>query len=105
MNVAHPDLQLSQQHKERLKAICKDLSSMHTDERTFIKMELLFFEALTITREYGNDVQENHFLAELKQLQENEYARTQEKYSKSKQREHAIKNFKTCFKRKLSSWL
>jgi hypothetical protein len=65
-------------------------------------VELLFYEALTISREYRHDLTNNHFLVKLKQVQDNEYGKTKERTKKNTQREQHIRRFITQIKMALS---
>jgi hypothetical protein len=94
---------LSSLHHGRLAEIKKSLSLLGSKESSFLQVELLFYEALEIAREYGNDLNENSLLVHLKELQENEYQRTKEKTKKSTQREQFIRRFILQFKKVLPS--
>ena len=89
---------ISNIHKARFEEIRKKLSLLGYREASFISIELLFYEAINISRTYGNDPAENNFLAALKQLQANQYQVAKELFSKSAQREHAIRRFSVQFK-------
>ncbi len=78
---------------------------MRDDEYSFIQVEGLFYEAITISRNYGNDEKENSLLLELKDLERKEYAHTQKKFSKSSQRVIVIRHFKSLFKKRLNAWV
>ena len=91
-------------HKKRLTEIHKHLHTLRDDENSFIQVEGLFYEALSISRNYGNNESENSLLSDLKELERNEYAHKQKKYSKSRQREIVIKHFKSLFKKRLGAW-
>src|SRR5438067_11664853 len=84
---------ISYQHKHRFDEMKKSLLTIGYKECDFIKVELLFFDALAIAREYGDDVSKNHLLASLKQLQANQYQQTKALFKKSSQRELAIRRF------------
>jgi hypothetical protein len=85
--------QISTQHKHRFDEIKKQLVVIGCKEGNFIKVELLFYEAMTIAREYGDDIEQNKLLAALKELQTNQYQDTKEKFKKSNQREQVIRRF------------
>ncbi|HWJ26509.1 MAG TPA: hypothetical protein VNS32_08195 [Flavisolibacter sp.] len=93
---------LSNPDQRRFEEIKKTLSLLGAKESTFLQVELLFYEALSISREYGHDLSSNHFLAKLKQVQNNEYEKTKERTKKSTQREQNIRRFITQFKKALS---
>src|SRR4051794_15962312 len=94
---------LSHQHKHRFEEIKKSLTEIGSKEGNFIKVELLFYEVLTIAREYGDDVNENHLLAALKHLQGNQYEQTKAIFKKNTQREHVIRRFINELKNVLTS--
>lgn len=89
---------LSQEHKQRFIEIKASLAELGCREATFIRVELLFFEALTISRSYSNNEQENRLLAALKDLQANDYAAASGNFAKAIQRERAIRRFVNGFK-------
>ena len=90
-------------HKKRFEEIKKELTLIGSREANFIKVELLFFEAITIAREYGNDIDQNTLLYSLKNLQNTSYQDTKEHLKKSSQQEQVIKRFVNQFKIVLSS--
>ena len=90
--------ELSIEHKQHLENIKKRLAIIGSKEASFLKIELLFYEAVDLAREYGNDVNENKFLAALKQLQSGLLQDTKAYFKKSTQREQAIRKFMTGFK-------
>lgn len=89
---------ISPEHKRRFTEIKSGLAQLGCRESAFVQIELLFYEALTISRSYGNDTQQNGLLAALKQLQSDEYAATAERFAKAAQREKAIRRFVNEFK-------
>jgi hypothetical protein len=89
---------LSPEHKQRFLEIKASLTELGYREAAFIRVELLFFEALTISRTYGNEEQGNALLAALKQLQADEYAAASGNFAKAIQRERAIRRFVNGFK-------
>ena len=97
--------QILLKHKERLTAIYKKIGLIPGNEASFVNLENLFYEVLFIAREHNEQIEENKFLSDFKQIEANEYKLTQDKYHKSKQRERVIKQFKNTFKAKLHSWL
>lgn len=96
-------LKLTDSHKKRLEEIRKEVSILGSKESAFLKVELLFYEALAIAREYGNDARENPLLEDLKKVQESVYEKTNELYKKSSQREISIRRFIVQFKKVLST--
>jgi hypothetical protein len=64
---------LSIEHKLLFGEMKKSLSVFGARESNFINVELLFYKAVAVAREYGQDVEENRLLAALKDLQANQY--------------------------------
>lgn len=95
-------LPISAAHKRRFEEIKKRLSELGNTENNFVQVELLFFEAITISKEYGDDVHTNPLLAALKQLQHGEYEKTQMPTQKINQRQAFIRYFIVAFKKVLS---
>lgn len=89
---------ISPEHKHRFTEIKNQLSQLGCREAVFIRVELFFYETLTIAREYGDNTQDNGLLAALKQLQADEYTATSEKFAKAIQREKAIRRFINAFR-------
>jgi hypothetical protein len=86
---------LSQEHKQRFVEIKNSLAELGYREAAFIRVELLFFEVLTISRNYGTEEEQNGLLSALKNLQAYEYAATSANFAKALQRERAIRRFVT----------
>jgi hypothetical protein len=84
---------LTQLHKDRFREISEKLKSQGHRESAFTGAEILFYEAIAIARDYGNDLSGNSLLAELKYLESNQYRNTQTIFRKSSQREQRIKSF------------
>ena len=95
--------EISAEHKIRLEEIRKNLAAIGPKEGTFIKVELLFFDALSLAREYGEDENANDLLAALRKLQANQYHDTKALHKKSSQREQVIKRFISQLKTVLST--
>jgi len=95
-------LPLSNIHKSRFDEIKKKLSLLGCKESSFITIELLFYEAINISRTYGDDPTENKLLSALKQLQVDQYQSAKELFRKSSQKEQAIRRFNVQFKNVLS---
>jgi hypothetical protein len=93
---------ISAEHKARLDEIKKRLKEIGSKESAFIGVEILFYEAIAISRNYGDDQNENQLLAALKKLEANQYKSTKEFFKKSKQREIVIRSFIVQFKTILS---
>jgi hypothetical protein len=95
----------SQAHIERVKEILTSLTNTKSDESHFSGIENLFFEVISIVRIYGNDVDENKFLAQLKKLETNEYKVVQDRTLTKKNRETMIRKLKNSIKQILQKWL
>lgn len=94
---------LSLEHKKLFEEIKKNLTIIGARESSFIKVELLFYKAMSVAREYGDDVADNGLLAAFKNLQANEYQQTNLSFSKSVQRERVIRRFISSLKSVLSA--
>lgn len=94
---------ISQKDKKQLDEMRKNLLVIGSSESNFIKVELLFYDAISIARNYGDDEKENGFLAALKDLQANQYQDTKALFSKSVQRERVIRRFISGLKSTLSA--
>jgi len=94
---------LSVSHKQRFDEIKKRLSILGNKESSFIQVELLFYEALTISRTYGEDINSNGLLADLRQIQADQYEKTKELTRKSGRRESNIRRFISRFKTALAA--
>ena len=99
------EIQIQPEHKQKLAEIYKRLNSLGSKESSFSTVESLFYEAINISRQYGNDVSENDLLASLKEVESTEYKLTQAHYKKSNQRELAIKKFMTRFRSKIHPFI
>lgn len=86
------------EHKKKFEDMKKQLVLIGNREGNYIKVELLFYEAMALARAYGENVNENGLLDALKQLQSGQYETTKEYFKKSSQKEQAIKRFMNQFK-------
>jgi hypothetical protein len=84
--------------KQRFEEIRKNLTELGSKESAFIRVEQLFYEAINISRNYGNDVSTNKLLSLFKELEADHYQATKAHFKKSSQREHVIKRFINQFK-------
>ncbi len=85
--------------KQRFEEIRKSITEIGSKESSFVKIEQMFYESITICRNYGNEVAENKLLALFKNLEEGKYYQdTKAHFRKSSQREQAIKKFINQFK-------
>ena len=85
-------------YKQRLEEIRKTIADIGPKESAFVRIEQLFYEAINISRNYGNDVEENKLLALFKNLEADHYKNTKAHFRKSSQREQVIKRFINHFK-------
>jgi hypothetical protein len=90
-------------HRQRLEEIKKRLQNIACKESQFLKIELLFFEVLDISKVYGNDLNENSLLAALKDVQNDQYEKTKIATKKANQRELTIRKFVVSLKKILSA--
>ena len=81
----------------------RSLNSLGWKEHNFTKVELLFFEAITVSRSYGEDQNENPLLNSLKKWQHQAYEQTQTPTVRAGQRELAIRRFVLGLKKILAS--
>jgi hypothetical protein len=93
---------ISHTHRQRFEEIRKNLQTLGCKESQFIKIELLFFEVLSISKTYGEDPQENSLLSELKELQHDQYEKTKIATKKASERESAIRRFVVGLRKILS---
>jgi len=96
------DTAITAEHRKRFEEIKRNLMILGNKESSFLKIELLFFEALGIARQYGEDPSENSLLASLKHLQQEEYQQSRTATKKVAQRELLIRKFVVQLKRVLS---
>jgi len=71
-------------------------------ESEFVKIELLFFEVLSISKTYGEEPEQNSLLAELRHLQNDQYEKTNIATRKASERESAIRRFVVALRKILS---
>ena len=95
--------QITPDHRQQFEEIKKRLTIIGSKEANFLKIELLFYEAITIARTYGDDVQENKLLEALKKLKVNQFQDTKAFFKKSTQREQVIRRFISQLKLILSA--
>ncbi|MGZ5189436.1 MAG: hypothetical protein ACXWCZ_00370 [Flavisolibacter sp.] len=83
---------------KQLLEIRKKLSVFGSKESSFINVELLFYESLTLARTHADDPLSNELLSDLKHLESTLYKNTRELYLKTNQKEVAIRRFMVQFK-------
>lgn len=96
-------ISISAAHCQRLEEIRKKLQSLGHKEGQFLKIELLFFEVLNISRTYGEDPEQNDLLAALKNLQHDQYEKTKVATRKAGERESSIRRFVVGLRKILSA--
>jgi hypothetical protein len=90
-------------HRRRFEEIRKSLQELGYKEGQFVKVELLFFEVVSISKTYGENPEENSFLAALKKLQHDQYEKTKIATRKASEREFAIRQFVVGLRKILST--
>ena len=95
-------LSISTNHRKRFEEIRRKLQLLGCKESEFLKIELLFFELISISKSYGEDVAENNLLAALKDVQHSEYRKTQTATRKPGERELSIRKFIVSLRKILS---
>jgi hypothetical protein len=94
---------LSTIHHKRFEEIRKSLSLLGNKEANFLQVQLLFYEVLTIAKDYGaND--SNTLLEHLRQLEQNEYKNAIALTAKQNQKENNIRHFIINLKKILSAY-
>lgn len=93
---------ISHTHRQRFDEIRKNLQELGHKEGVFVKIELLFFEVLSIAKTYGEDPEQNSLLAELRDLQHDQYEKTKIATRKANERENAIRRFVVGLRKVLS---
>jgi hypothetical protein len=96
-------ISISTIHRQRLEEIKKGLQHIGCKESQFLKIELLFFELLDISKAYGYDLEENNLLAALKGVQHDQYEKTKIATKKASQRELSIRKFVVSLRKVLSA--
>jgi hypothetical protein len=83
---------------KQLVEIRKKLSVFGSKEASFINVELLFYESLTLARNNSDDPLAAELLSDLKYLETTLYKNARELYLKTNQKEVAIRRFMVQFK-------
>lgn len=94
---------ISIQHQERFEQIRKSLQLLGCSEANFIKVELLFYEALSISKDYGSETGNNSLLSNLRQVLQDQYEKAKAPTAKRNQRELHIRKFIIALKKVLSN--
>lgn len=86
-----------------MEEIRKKLQLLGCKESQFLKIEMLFFEVIDISKSYGENVGENNLLAALKNVQHDQYQKTQTVTRKPAERELFIRKFVITLRKILSN--
>ena len=89
---------ITDSHKQRFEEMRRIIRETGGKETNFSKIEQLFYEAINISRSYGNDIADNKLLALFKKLEAEQYTDTTALFKKGSKREQAIKRFTNQFK-------
>jgi len=92
------DSKMSIEDEEKLLDVHTRLAVIPCTETSLIQIEVLFFDMLTILRQYQQSVKTETLLAELKNIHDNEYKLVQNKHLTVKNRVAAIRKFKNSFR-------
>lgn len=90
-------------HRERFTQIRRSLSVLGNSEKNFLQVQLLFYEVLTIAKDYGSSADSNDLLAQLRQLEQNEYRIATTPTVKQNQRQNNIRHFISGLKKIISA--
>jgi hypothetical protein len=93
---------ISASDKNRFDQIRKTISELGCKEGSFLRVELLFYEALGIAKTYGDNLQFNGLLAALKEVQSGVYQNTKLICRTSSQKERHIHKFVVQFKKAIA---
>ena len=86
------------EQQQRLESLRKKLVGIDSKESNFMKIELVFYEAIDLARAQGDDQEENELLNALKQLQAGAYQDTKKRYKKTTQQDQVIRKFTSQLK-------
>ena len=89
---------MTQVQQHRLEEIRKRLVSIDGRESNFLKIELVFYEAMETARMNEDDPGSDKLLYALKDLQAGAYQDTKKMFKKSSQREQVIRRFMSRLK-------
>ena len=104
-SILDSDKQLTEAHKKSIDLAIRRIRTLSSCESSFIQLELVYYDVLSIARLYGNEINENAMLAGLKQIECNEYKYAQERFKSSSQKVNAIQKFRMAIIRELSLWV
>lgn len=92
------DSRMSAEDEKKLLDVHAKLALIPSNENSLIQIEVLFFDMLTILRQYHHSVKAETLLNELRSIHENEYKLVQNKQLTVKNRVAAIRKFKNSFR-------
>src|SRR5687767_7397248 len=84
---------MQEQQQQQLESLRKRLIGIEAKEGNFLKIELLFYEAMDAARLQGDNPDENELLNALKQLQAGVYQDTKKRFKKTTQQDQVIRKF------------
>lgn len=85
----------------RLKEISTQLQGLDCKQSSLILIETLFFEALSISRNYSQELGKSTLFDDLLLMKENEYKRAQDYYKSIRTKETNIRHFRFYLKKVL----
>ena len=91
-------------HRKRFEEIRRKLTLLGSKENNFLQVQLLFYDVLTIAKEYGDSEGANVLLAQLRQLEQNEFTKANVPTVKQNQKESNIKQFVVGLKKVLTAY-
>ena len=94
---------LTSVHRKRFEEIRRKLTLLGNKENNFLQVQLLFYEALTIAKDYGDTEGASVLLTQLRQLEQNEFAKANVPTVKQNQKEGNIRHFVVGLKKVLSA--
>ena len=91
--------------QQRLYDKWQTLKTIPCVEQSFLKMESVFYDILTLSRLQESSLIKERFLTKLAQLKEEKFPLTQKVYAKARQRELFICQFKTALNKEVATYL
>jgi len=92
---------LSVEDEKKLLDVHSKLALINCTENSLIQIEVLFFDMLTVLRQYNHSVKAEILLNELRNIHDNEYKLVQNKQLTVKNRVAAIRKFKNSFRQSI----
>jgi hypothetical protein len=81
------------EQQQQLESLRKKLVGIESKESNFLKIELVFYEAMDAARLQGDNPEENELLTALKHLQAGVYQDTKKRFKKTTQQDQVIRKF------------